>query len=88
MSKIWILFGWFLLGCSLSSFLAFLASLHPYLKSWVVFLWMVFIICQLLGWITDEKFASFFKIDILDWWGILLLALVSALMGLGLWLLI
>lgn len=88
MSKIWILFGWFFLGCSLSTFLAFLATIHPYLKSWVIFLWMLFLICQLLGWITDDKLASFLKIDLLDWWGILLLTLVSALMGLGLWLLI
>lgn len=88
MSKIWILSGWFLVGCSISTFLAFLASIHPHLKLWVTFLWILFLFIQLLGWITDEKIASLFQIELFDWWGILILSLLSAFFGLGLWLFI
>ncbi|MGF1494282.1 MAG: hypothetical protein ACFBSC_17915 [Microcoleaceae cyanobacterium] len=86
MSKIWILLGWLVLGCALSTFVAFLASLHPDLKLWAMFLWGVFIVFQAVGWLADDAIASFLRIDVKAWWGVLFLSLVCAVVGLCLWL--
>ncbi|NJO72034.1 MAG: hypothetical protein HC825_10875 [Oscillatoriales cyanobacterium RM1_1_9] len=78
--------GWLVLGCALATFLAFLAALHPNLKLWVIFIWAVFLTLQVFGWIADDAFANFLRIDVKTWWGILVLSLVCAIVGLGLWL--
>lgn len=87
MSRIWILSGWLMVGCSLSTLLAFLASVHPQLKLWVGFLWAVFLVAQILGWLADDGWAAFFHLDTRTWWGILVLSAVCAVVGLSLWLL-
>ncbi|MGL5080454.1 MAG: hypothetical protein ACRC8A_03110 [Microcoleaceae cyanobacterium] len=87
MSKIWILSAWLILGGALSTSLAFLASLHSGLRVWAMLLWGVFLLFQLLGWLGDDAFAKFFRMDVRQWWGVLVLSLLCAFVGLSLWLL-
>ncbi|MGL5081857.1 MAG: hypothetical protein ACRC8A_10260 [Microcoleaceae cyanobacterium] len=86
MSKVWIFLGWLVLGCTLSTFIAFLASLHPNLRLWVNFFWAMFLTLQLFGWLADDAFATLLQVELQVWWGILILSLVCAAVGLCLWL--
>ncbi|MGF1493491.1 MAG: hypothetical protein ACFBSC_13765 [Microcoleaceae cyanobacterium] len=87
MSRIWILSAWLVLGGSLSTLIAFLASLHPQLRVWAMLLWGIFLTFQVIGWLGDDAFAQYLRIEVRQWWGILVLSLLCAFVGLSLWLL-
>lgn len=73
----------FLAGCIASSFLGWIATLHPVAFRIISALTTTFLISWGLCWILDDTLTTWLKISPLDWQAVLVGLLVTLLIGLG-----
>ncbi|WP_341740283.1 hypothetical protein [Microcoleus sp. CAWBG640] len=83
MSRAIALFNTFVSCAIASSFLCWIASLNSGLQILVRALYLVVVLCWILGWILDDWLCLKFRITLLDLQGILVAGIVAVLFGLG-----
>jgi small multidrug resistance family-3 protein len=73
----------FLMIAIASSFLCWLASLHPQALVLVRAVYVIFAVLWMLSWILDDWLVARLKINVLNLQGILCLGFAAAVIGLG-----
>jgi hypothetical protein len=73
----------FLMVAIASSFLCWLASLHPQALVLVRAVYVIFAVLWMLSWILDDWLVTRLKINALNLQGILCLGFAAAALGLG-----
>jgi len=73
----------FLMIAIASSFLCWLASLHPQALVLVRAIYVIFAVLWMLSWILDDWLVARLKINVLNLQGILCLGFAAAVIGLG-----
>ncbi|MGL5060488.1 MAG: hypothetical protein ACRC62_10965 [Microcoleus sp.] len=73
----------FLLTAIASSFLCWLASLHPNLLALVQALFILKLIVSASAWLLDDFIVRVLKIDLLELRGRLIASTIAALIGMG-----
>ena len=73
----------FLLTAIASSFLCWLASLHPSLLYFVQALFALKLILSALAWVVDDALVRILKIDLMELRFRLIVSSVAALVGVG-----
>ncbi len=87
MAKFIHLSSYFLTGCIASSALAWMGLLHPVLASPVRIIYVILLVLWLLAWLTDDAVAQFLKLELKDYYAILIaIAVAVALGGITSWL--
>ena len=78
--------NYFVAGCIASSFLGWVASLHPMAFRAVLCLLVVIAIAWGLSWLLDFSLSNLLKISVADLQAILISSLAMLLIGLGVFL--
>ena len=78
--------NYFLAGCSLSSLLGWIASLHPMARKAIAFLAAASFILWGLCWLLDFSVSGWLKISVENLQALLLAVLAMALIGGGIFL--
>lgn len=78
--------NYFVAGCIASSFLGWVASLHPMATKAIVFLAVTTFICWGLCWLLDFSVSGWLKISVQSLQALLLAGLAMALIGAGVFL--
>ena len=73
----------FLMIAIASSFLCWLASLHPQALVLVRAIYVIFAVLWMLSWILDDWLVARLKINVLNLQGILCLGFAAVVIGLG-----
>ena len=73
----------FLMIAIASSFLCWLASLHPQALVLVRAIYVIFAVLWMLSWILDDWLVARLKINVFNLQGILCLGFAAAVIGLG-----
>lgn len=83
MTKAIAIFNDFLMVAVASSFLCWVASLHPQALALVRAVYIIFAVLWMLSWVLDDWLVVRLKINLCDLQGILCLGLAAAAIGLG-----
>ncbi|MEK0189685.1 hypothetical protein [Microcoleus anatoxicus] len=83
MTKAIALINDFLMLAIASSFLCWVASLHPQALALVRAVYVVFALLWMLSWILDDWLVLRLRVDILTLQGVLVLGLSASVVGLG-----
>jgi hypothetical protein len=75
--------NYFVAGCIASSFLGWVASLHPYTFRAVLCLLAVIAIGWVLSWLLDFSLSKLLNISVTDLQALLIAGLAMLLIGLG-----
>lgn len=78
--------NWFLSGCIASSFLGWVASLHPIALKAITFLLAGTSIMWALGWLADYSLSKLLKIEVLTLQGLLMASAAMLLVGMAVFL--
>jgi small multidrug resistance family-3 protein len=73
----------FLMVAIASSFLCWLASLHPFALAFVRAIYIIFAVLWMLSWVLDDWLVARLKINAQELQGILCLGFAAAACGLG-----
>lgn len=83
MTKAIAIFNIFLMVAVASSFLCWVASLHPNALAFARAVYIIFAVLWMLSWMLDDWIVQKLKIEVLDLQGILCLSFAAAVTGLG-----
>jgi len=83
MTKAIAIFNNFLMVAVASSFLSWLASLHPNVLAFARAVYIIFAILWMISWMLDDWLIQKLKINALNLQGILCLGFAAAAIGLG-----
>ncbi|MDJ0674385.1 MAG: hypothetical protein QNJ36_03115 [Calothrix sp. MO_167.B42] len=83
MAKLIHLGSYFLTGCIASSALGWVGLLHPALAAPVGIIYIVLLLLWLLAWITDDAVSAFLKLELKDYYAILIAIAVAVVFGGG-----
>jgi len=86
MMRAMYLANYFVAGCIASSFLGWIASLHPMSARAIAFLVAALAICWGLCWLLDFSVSSWLKISVSNFQAVLLAVLAMAIIGAGVFL--
>ena len=78
--------NYFIAGCIASSFLGWIASLHPYAFRAVLCLLAVIALGWVLSWLLDFSLSKLLNISVADLQALLIAGFVILLIGLGVFL--
>ena len=78
--------NYFVAGCIVSSFLGWVASLHPMTFRAIAFLLAALGIIWVMAWLLDYSLSQFLKISIQQLQAVLVSVLASLIIGLGVFL--
>ena len=81
MAKATYYLGLFLGGCVATSLLGVVASIHPVFFKISAAIFCLLFLLWLLGWMLDDWLISLFNFDRMNYYGVLILALVAAVLG-------
>ena len=73
----------FLVLAIASSFLCWIASLHPQALALVRAVYMIFALLWMLSWVLDDWLVARLKINAITLQGVLILSLAASVVGLG-----
>ena len=73
----------FLVLAIASSFLCWIASLHPQALALVRAVYMIFALLWMLSWVLDDWLVARLKINAITLQGVLVLSLAASVVGLG-----
>ncbi|MEG3859186.1 hypothetical protein [Microcoleus sp. herbarium12] len=73
----------FLMLAIASSFLCWIASLHPQALALVQAVYMIFVLLWMLSWVLDDWLVARLKINAITLQGVLVLSLAALVVGLG-----
>jgi hypothetical protein len=73
----------FLMVAIASSFLCWLASLHPLALAFVRAIYIIFVVLWMLSWVLDDWLVARLKINAQELQGILCLGFAAVALGLG-----
>ena len=83
MTKAIALINDFLVLAIASSFLCWIASLHPQALALVRAVYMIFALLWMLSWVLDDWLVARLKITAITLQGVLVLSLAASVVGLG-----
>lgn len=83
MTKAIAIFNNFLMVAVASSFLSWMASLHPNALAFARAVYIIFAVLWMLSWMLDDWLIKELKIKAIDLQGILCLSFAAAVAGLG-----
>lgn len=81
MAKAIYLSAWFITGCIASSLIAWLGMLHPALVQVVLCIYLVALAVWGMCWLTDDAIAKFLKVELIDYYAILIATGTAAIIG-------
>ena len=83
MTKAIALINDFLILAIASSFLCWIASLHPQALALVRAVYVIFALLWMLSWVLDDWLVARLKINAITLQGVLVLSLAASVVGLG-----
>lgn len=81
MARAIYLSAWFLTGCIASSLIAWLGQLHPALVNVSLCIYLITFIVWGLCWLTDDATAKFLRIELLDYYAVLIVSGTALILG-------